>query len=188
MSLSNKEKAKYEKAWSHDAYRGFAPGEAIAMEYVRQCRPHKGRLIDFGAGTGRGALMLHKLGYDVTMIDIADNCLDEAVWDEIGGRLVIANLWEKLDLPRATEGFCTDVMEHIPPEKVEDVVINALSLCDRVFFHICLREDHFGKEMGEHLHLTVRPFTWWLDLLAKYGELLDGRDLIDNGWFYVKAK
>lgn len=188
MNLAEQEKAKYEKAWAHDAYRGFAPGESIAMQYVCQCSPKKGRLIDFGAGTGRGALMLHNLGYDVTMIDIADNCLDAVVEDEIGNRLVIGNLWEDIDLPRAAEGFCTDVMEHIPPDKVEEVIRNTLNLCDRVFFHICLRDDHFGKELGEHLHLTVRPFVWWRDLLCKYGEILDGRDLIDNGWFYVKAK
>ena len=185
MTTAAEEKSKYEKAWAHDAYRNFAPGEHIAMHYVAQCRPHHGRLIDFGAGTGRGALMLHRLGYDVTMIDIADNCLDEEVKEEIGNRLVIANLWDDLDMPKAEEGFCTDVMEHIPTEHVEAVIQNTLKLCDRVFFHICLREDHFGKELGEHLHLTVKPFVWWRDLMNKHGVLLDGRDLIHNGWFYV---
>ena len=185
MTTADEEKSKYEKAWAHDAYRNFAPGEQVVMHYVTQCRPRHGRLIDFGAGTGRGALMLHRLGYDITMIDIADNCLDEAVQKEIGDRLIVANLWDRLDLPKAEEGFCTDVMEHIPPEHVEAVVENTLRLCDRVFFHICLREDHFGKELGEHLHLTVRPFAWWRDLLSRHGVLLDGRDLIDNGWFYV---
>lgn len=187
MSTAEQEKAKYEKAWRHDAYRRYAPGEHIAIQYVMQCRPQRKRLIDFGAGTGRGAYALHKAGFDVVMIDIAENCLDKDVREEIGNRLVIANLWDDLDMPRAEEGFCTDVMEHIPPEHVEAVIQNTLKLCDRVFFHICLREDHFGKELDEHLHLTVKPFTWWRDVIAKYGNILDGRDLIDNGWFYVEA-
>lgn len=185
-NLAEVERAKYEKAWGHDAYRRFAPGEVIVKHYTQQIRPQKGKVIDFGAGTGRAAYLLHKLGFDVTMIDIADNCLDEEVREEIGHRLIVANLWEPMDLPKAPEGYCTDVMEHIPEEKVDAVIANTLNLCERVFFHICLREDHFGSELGEHLHLTVKPFAWWRDKLMAHGTLLDGRDLINNGWFYVQ--
>jgi len=185
MSIAAQEKAKYKKAWEHKAYRNYSPGEHVSVHYVLKCSPKRGRMIDFGTGTGRGALILHKLGFDITMIDIADNCLDDEVKDEIGDRLVIGNLWDKLDLPKAEEGFCTDVMEHIPEEKVDAVIENTLRLCDRVFFHICLREDHFGQELGEHLHLTVKPYLWWLNKIKEYGEVLDARDLINNGWFYV---
>ena len=185
---ANLEKKKYEKAWSHEAYRSYAPGEILVKHYVEQCRPHNERLIDFGTGTGRAALILHKLGFDVTMIDIAENCLDEDVQKEIGNRLVIGNLWDKMDLPKATEGYCTDVMEHIPPEHVEDTIKNILSMVDYCFFHICLREDHFGRELDEHLHLTVKPYMWWKELLEKHAKIFDARDLINNGWFYVKTK
>lgn len=187
MSLAEEEKAKYEKAWNHANYRNYSPGEKIAVDYVLECEPTRKRIIDFGTGTGRGALVLHKLGFNVTMIDIADNCLDEEVKDRIGNRLVIGSLWDKLDLPRAEEGFCTDVMEHIPPDKVDDVIKNIIAMTDRAFFHICLREDHFGQVLEEHLHLTVRPFTWWRDKLAEYGTVLDARDLINNGWYYVRS-
>lgn len=187
MDLAKQEQAKYKKAWAHDDYRLYSPGEEVAVQYVLQCRPKRGGVIDFGAGTGRGALILHQLGFDVTMIDIADNCLDDEVRDEIGSRLVIANLWEPMDLPMAPEGFCTDVMEHIPPEHVDDVIKNILHMTERAFFHICLKEDHFGEVLDEHLHLTVRPFTWWRDKLAGFGEVLQARDLLSNGWFYVKS-
>ena len=180
------EKAKYEKAWGHDRYRAYSPGEAVVLNYVMKCNPAHGKVIDFGAGTGRASLMLHKLHFDVTMIDIADNCLDDEVREAIGERLVVGNLWELLDLPRAPEGFCTDVMEHIPTDKVDAVIENILGLCDRVFFQICLKEDHFGSEIDEHLHLTVRPFTWWRDKLGEFGDVVDARDLNNNGWFYVR--
>ena len=187
MDRNIAERKKYQKAWAHDDYRNYAPGEVLIEHYVQQIRPSKGRWIDFGTGTGRAALAMHRRGFDVTMIDIADNCLDAEVKKEIGNRLVIGNLWQPMDLPRAPEGYCTDVMEHIPEDHVDAVVKNALSLCDRVFFQICLREDHFGQVLGEHLHLTVKPFTWWLKRLQQYGEVRDGRDLINNGWFYVAA-
>ena len=155
MSLAIDEKEKYEKALNHDDYRNYSPGEHVAIQYVLKCKPKHGRLVDFGTGTGRGALVLHNLGFDVMMIDIADNCLDEDVRDEIGSNLTIGNLWDKIDLPQAPEGFCTYVMEHIPTEHVDAVLENIMGMCDRVFFQICLKEDHFGDVLEEHLHLTV---------------------------------
>ena len=181
------EKAKYEKAWNHDDYRNYSPGESVVLNYVMKCKPNVGKIIDFGSGTGRAALMLHNLNFDVTMIDIANNCLDSEVSEEIGDRLIVSNLWEPLDLPKAPEGFCTDVMEHIPPEHVDDVLGNIMSLVDKCFFQICLKEDHFGEQIGEHLHLTVKPFTWWRDKLAKFGSVVDARDLYINGWYYVES-
>ena len=181
------EQDKYIKAWNHDRYRDYSPGEQVVLNYVIKCSPAHGKIIDFGAGTGRASLLLHKLHFDVTMIDIADNCLDDEVREEIGDKLVIGNLWEPLDLPRAPEGFCTDVMEHIPTEYVDAVLANIMGLCDRAFFQICLKEDHFGSEIDVHLHLTVKPFVWWSDKLRGFGDVVDARDLNNNGWFYVKA-
>ena len=187
MHSTQSEKDKYTKAWNHDRYRAYSPGEQVVLNYVMNCDPHFGRIIDFGTGTGRAAYRLHKLNFDVTMIDIADNCLDDDVREALGNRLVLGSLWEPMDLPRAPEGFCTDVMEHIPPERVDDVLKNIMGLVDRCFFQICLKEDHFGTEIEEHLHLTVRPFVWWRDKLREYGNVLDARDLNINGWFYVES-
>jgi hypothetical protein len=185
MSRGQQEQAKYEMCWSHDEYRAFSPGERIVQHYLSALNIEPCKVIDFGAGTGRASLALHKAGFDVTMIDIADNCLDPEVQQEMGHRLKIGNLWERMDLPRAAEGFCTDVMEHIPPEYVDDVIRNIMRQCDRAFFHICLLPDHFGEEYETELHLTVRPYTWWKRTLEQYAQILDARDLIHNGWFYV---
>lgn len=185
MAKPEEEKAKYEKAWSHDAYRGYAPGEDAIHTYIAECRPKRTSIIDFGAGTGRAALSLYNLGFDVTMIDIADNCLDASVRDKIGHKLLIANLWDKIELPSADEGYCTDVMEHIPPEHVDAVVENITGLCSRSFFQICLHEDHFGKVIDEHLHLTIRPYEWWLAKLSEYGEVLSSGDMGTDAWYYL---
>ncbi len=60
-------------------YRVVAPGEHLAQQFLAQARPRKGAsVIDFGCGTGRGALMLAVLGgLNVTMVDFARNCLDD---------------------------------------------------------------------------------------------------------------
>jgi hypothetical protein len=189
MNTAESEQYKYEKAWEHGAYRNYSPGESIVQYYINRCSPRPGRLIDFGAGTGRAALELHKRGYDVSMVDIATNCLDHQVRSEIGDRLVVGNLWGKLDLPKAPEGFCTDVMEHIPPERVDAVIDNIIGLCDRVFFQICLVDDRFGDEIGEHLHLTVQPYEWWLEKLSGYGTVIGSGQMNHAiAWFYVSRE
>lgn len=181
------ERDKYRKAWGHDDYRQYSPGEFAVSEYIQNCKPKRTTVIDFGTGTGRAALALYNLGFDVAMIDIADNCLDKDVADKLGRNLLIANLWDKLDVPRSEEGYCTDVMEHIPPEHVQAVIENILNLCNRAFFQICLTEDHFGKVLGEHLHLTVQTYDWWREMLSGYGHILYEKDMGNDAQFYVSS-
>jgi 2-polyprenyl-3-methyl-5-hydroxy-6-metoxy-1,4-benzoquinol methylase len=181
------EKTKYETAWELDDYRKIAPGERFVALFQEIAKPEKGAtLIDFGTGTGRAALKLQAAGLSVSMVDIADNCLDKAVKEKLQHQLLITNLWEAIDLPKARYGYCTDVMEHIPPEHVQAVLENIGWLCKFAFFTICFNKDHFGKEVGADLHLTVRPFTWWRDKLRELGTVLEARDLIGEGVFYVE--
>ena len=181
------EKEKYEKAWAHKAYRNYSPGEKMVIPYLCIAKPKAGSTItDFGTGTGRAALMLHEMGYNVQLIDIAENCLDDEVKEQIGGKLGIMSLYGGPCWIRHSEhGYCTDVMEHIPPEFVDETLKNIFRSADKVFFQICLQEDHFGQELGETLHLTVKPFTWWRDKLGEYAEIIEARDLIHNGLFYA---
>ena len=182
------ERAKYEKAWKHDDYRNVAPGEGMIIPMFYSAKPKKGASIhDYGTGTGRSALFLRLSGFDVRMFDIAHNCLDEHVAMALRDRLTVANLW---DLPAGIEvadhGYCTDVMEHIPTEHVDGVLENIARTCRNCFFQISFHEDHFGKEMDDVLHLTVKPFRWWRDKLRKHGNLIEARDLIWSGVFYME--
>ena len=72
------EKDIYKMMWDKPEYRIDAPGEQIVQHFFSQAQPKEGsRIIDFGCGTGRGALSLALLGgLDVTMVDFAPNCLD----------------------------------------------------------------------------------------------------------------
>jgi len=185
--LAEQERAKYETAWGIDGYRAVAPGEHFTELFMEVAGPEPGEsVIDFGTGTGRAALDLQNRGLDVYPVDLASNCLDEESKAGLKRQLLVANLWEPIDLPKAKYGLSTDVMEHIPPEKVESVLKNIRSMTDAAFFTICFHEDHFGQEVGSALHLTIRPFTWWRDLLKKYGKLEEARDLIGEGVFYVR--
>lgn len=168
----NPEALKYGKLWATDDYRAFAPGEAFAQQFVLTAKPARGaRVIDFGCGTGRGAARLAGYGLNVTMLDFVSNSLDAKVKAQVDApdsslHFLKADL-EK-PIPIAAEyGYCTDVMEHIPPDKVGVVLDNILKAAQHVWFSIALIDDSCGVLIGETLHLSVHPFAWWKEQFEK---------------------
>lgn len=162
------EKEKYERMWGKEQYRQVSPGEGIAQVFLEQARPKQGAtVLDLGCGTGRGSLMLAVLGgMNVTMLDFAGNCLDEDIKPMLETqkhtmRFMEADLTKPLPV-QAEYGFCTDVMEHIPPEDVDKVLDSTLRACQHVFFQISTVDDVCGALIGHPLHLTVKPYEWWL--------------------------
>jgi hypothetical protein len=105
------------------------------------------------------------------LVDFASNCLDEDVQELVDKsviKFVEHDLTKPLDL-RATYGFCTDVLEHIPTEDVDKVLNNCLNACQNVFFQIATEDDVMGALIGHPLHLTVKPYSWWLQKFAEKG-------------------
>lgn len=70
-----------------------------------------------------------------------------------------------LDLPPQPADFviCTDVLEHIEPDCIDDVLNHIRSLTRRVFFTaISLRPAKKTLPDGRNTHLLVQPAKWWL--------------------------
>lgn len=159
------ERKKYETMWGRDSYRERSPGMRHLDDAMARLCPRPGSTIaDFGCGTGRVSAALNKLGLVVTAIDIAVNSCAE-----FSGEFVAACLW---DLPESLGqfdyGFCADVMEHIPTAKVPMVLDSIANHSQRVYFQIANFVCHEGDAIGEHLHLTVKPFPWWQEMLGHY--------------------
>lgn len=169
----DKEAFKYSQMWNIENYRTLAPGEHCvneAIEMLGLIKEHK--IIDFGAGTGRGAQKFKDLGFDILAVDIASNCFDP----NINVPLCLACLWELPKDLSCDYGYCTDVMEHIPTDKVLLVIENIAKTTKKgCYFQICLTEDHFGMLIDDHLHLTVKPIEWWLEILAKSFKIINYR-------------
>lgn len=186
----NPEAEKYGRLWETEAYRSVAPGEAFAQVFLAQASPRLGaHVIDFGCGTGRGALRLHEAGMRVTMLDFARNCLDENVRE----RLCDTLSFRKHDLSEpspvvAEYGFCTDVLEHIPPAQLARVVDNLLRSVQYVFLAIATEPDRCGALIGEALHLSVHPTQWWREALEAAGcTILQTAELPGYALFYGSA-
>lgn len=190
----NPEALKYGKLWQTPEYRAVAPGEHVAQLFLEQAKPKPGSTcIDFGCGTGRGSLHLACFGaMNVTMVDFTGNCLDPELKQACETqahvlRFVKADLEKPLPVV-AEYGFCTDVMEHIPPAKVDQVLDHILMAARHVFFMISLVDDVCGQLIGEPLHLSVHPFAWWLEQFTKRECIIHwSQDAGESALFYVSA-
>ena len=156
---------KYQAMWHTPLYREVAPGEAFANAFIDIADPKLTDIIvDFGCGTGRGAKKIAELTRcEVQLVDFADNCRDE------GNNLpfTVADLTKPIGIS-GNIGYCTDVMEHIPPEDVSDVIRNIMDCVDSCYFKIALFDDTMGQLIGHPLHLSVFPSEWWQDKFSAY--------------------
>lgn len=158
------EREKYERMWRYPEYRIAAPGEATVEEFLARCQP-RGRVLDFGTGTGRAALRISQ-ECEVLCLDIADNCRDPAA---MGLAFLRCDLSDHIPV-FGNFGYCTDVMEHIPPKNVDSVLRNiAQVVSGETFFQISLIDDVMGGLIGHPLHLSVHPFEWWLSKFVDLG-------------------
>jgi len=158
------EQEKYQLMWQYDSYRENSPGEAQAIGFLSLFNP-EGLIIDYGCGTGRAGVIFAKKGHDVMLLDFADNCRDAEAQ-------ALPFLQHDLTKPcpvSSKYGYCTDVMEHLPEKDVVTVINNIMNSSERVFFQISTTEDHYGQMCDTHLHLTVKPHSWWKDLFVTNG-------------------
>lgn len=67
--------------------------------------------------------------------------------------------------------ICTDVLEHIDPEDIVDLITHAFSFLRPgkfAYFYICTRESKRLLPDGRGVHLTVQPAYKWEDHFAYY--------------------
>ncbi len=165
-----REREKYDKVWTFDQYRHFSPGLEIGkkLQLTDQLRAHRVRTV-LDAGCGSGKLMQWLMTdyaeeFEVHGFDISAHCLDPWFADIKEEILTVGCLWDAVDFVTHYDAIiCTDVLEHIPPERIPAVLANFRRCADKLcFLSIALFADHFGPELvDEPLHLSVKPPEWW---------------------------
>ena len=180
--LIESEADKYRRVWSSPDYRRVSPGmmEAERAFIGMGCQPGE-TLTDYGSGTCRATKWFQDKGLDVLGIDHAGNAGEEPTVP-----VLIDCLWDLTVMaPRSAYGFCCDVMEHIPPEKVDAVLANIARLTTRhAWFRIATRLDVMGPQLiGEPLHLSVHNGGWWHAKLCEHFPVVetirvDGQDAV----------
>lgn len=192
MGVSASERDKYTRIWQNPAYHAMSPGQQLVPMFQDIIKDHSYRfqgsisVMDIGAGAGAASRALKDAGFDVSAFDLTSEA-----WDHDDIPLTTGSVWKDLaGPPRLCDyAYCCDMMEHIPPQFVALSVRNILSVAVHgAFFSISFVPDHFGASIGEPLHLTVQPFTWWRDTLREIGNVEEARDLQGEGIFFLTAR
>jgi 2-polyprenyl-3-methyl-5-hydroxy-6-metoxy-1,4-benzoquinol methylase len=163
MTVELKEREKYEKMWSVPAYRNWSPGLDAVEFFLKHTPMIEGdSIIDLGCGTGRAAVALAKspLRPRVVLLDFCPIALEQ---DAYAMPFFNACLWRlPSNIGRYDWIFCVDVLEHIPPDHVNEVLDNMAKITKHGgFLQICTVPDGCGSMIGEKLHLTVESAEWW---------------------------
>lgn len=179
-NLAAAEREKYVAIWQREEYRRVSPGMLECERAFTICDMEAGQsLIDFGAGPARATKWFADQGMTVKAVDFAPNARETDV------PFVEACLWDMPDdLSPVDYGFCTDVMEHIPPAKVDDVLAGIEArVRTACYFRIATRPDKMGRLINKPLHLTIENADWWRRKLEEFFGIVDvventGRDIV----------
>ena len=73
-----------------------------------------------------------------------------------------------LPVARADLVICTDVLEHVPEESLDQTLTAVSLLSNLAFFNIALTPANEILPNGENAHCTVKPAEWWGKKIADH--------------------
>jgi len=147
------------------------------VEYLSRFRQHF-TFLDVGCGNGLTLNQLRKKGYNVVGMDITlagldlphgINTFDQMIEEYQNNRALFTecSIW---DTPFKDKEFditySTDVLEHIPEEKLEDTIKELFRITKIAMIHIIATFP--DKRQGFDFHLSVKPIEEWQKLFDKY--------------------
>jgi 2-polyprenyl-3-methyl-5-hydroxy-6-metoxy-1,4-benzoquinol methylase len=182
------ERDKYDAIWQHDVYKEVSPGMDCVEHFMRIMSPTKGdTLIDIGCGEGIAGLEFQQRGLRVWWLDITDAALREDVNRKWFLHMPVwSREFNRRKFPTPIDfGFCCDVLEHVPTEYVMLAVHRIISVCSRAWLQVAFLPETHGRMIGKTLHMTVRPYSWWLEHIGAVCKIDEARDICGRGVFMV---
>ncbi len=145
----------------------------IVADIVRKA--HVQTLCDYGAGKQRLLNALRKEGVELT------------------GYLPYDPVFPEYGPPQSADLVCCiDVLEHIEPELLQNVLFDLASVMPKLgFFSIHMGPAGKFLEDGRNAHLIQKPTSWWLPNLCLHFEVLQMQihQVMGSGfWVIVKKK
>ena len=74
-----------------------------------------------------------------------------------------------------------DVLEHLLPDEVDEVLAEFARVSWHYIFTICHRDSR-GRCHGETLHPTVRPRRWWMERIGRLGKCKEHDRFLMGEW------
>jgi hypothetical protein len=123
---------------------GKSSEKLIARVLPEVLELHPATILDYGCGQSR-------------LVDMLQYSTDVRVYRYDPA---IAGI-DKLPVQHADLVINTDVMEHIPPADVDDVLADIRRISVSAIFNIATAPAQCFLPNGENAHCTVQPAEWW---------------------------
>lgn len=157
------ESYREQNAALHQAAPGYGIGGAKWASLVRSLCPDNQTVLDYGCG--KGALAKALSPRKISEYDPA-----------IPGK----DIAEPADIV-----VCTEVLEHIEPESIDEVLMHLASLTRQMLlFSVATKKARKTLPDGRNAHLIVQSVEWWKERLEKFFKIRDV-EVQKNGFFGV---
>ena len=164
-NVEDRERKKYQDIWATRQYgEDSSPGmDHVQLAMLKMDWEEGDTVIDFGCGKGEAVKILESMGFKASGLDIAPNAVDYDI------DFIEACLWQIPAVLECDWGYCCDVMEHMPTEKVDAVLASiAATVKKGIYFNIATFDDTSGAMIGLRLHLTVMKSDAWEVVLKRH--------------------
>jgi len=157
------EKKLYEKLWKE----GYIPSQCAMplAVYISKTADKKWQLLDIGCGDGSTVQTLRLMDYnckglDITNAGIKINNTTPIINKPLGKWFIESSITRTGLLDNIFDyTFSTDVLEHIPEDKVDDAISEIIRITKIKTFHVIALFSDIRN--GIELHKTIKPISWW---------------------------
>ena len=182
----------YEKLWSGSyAYRHrnhMMPYLAASIFHGSSYNfPHVPSIIDWGCGQGMSYQKFKDCKLETqALVDVTNAAYagPEALF--VKASVVDARLGFTTDF-----GYCSDVLEHIQTEDVDEALDTIFLHADcGAFINVGTASDAWHDDEGGvmEMHMTIEKGGWWAEKLKKHGRISFAGEVIpvNNSFFFVE--
>lgn len=121
-------------------------------------------VVDLGCGRGYYLKKFIEMGKNAIGVELSHICCDKYLKDLPHECSDIEN-FSLLSSRIYDLVLCMDVMEHIAPDKVENMIKSIRSLSGIAIFGVA---NHKDTMLGFELHLTIEDSNWWEEMFKKF--------------------
>lgn len=196
MNINEQEKDKYIRAWATGA-EGQSRTAYYIFEYLKNKLPKDSKILDVGCGSGIVVEMLRQEGFintfglDITLSGL--NSTNAMIKFDLPvefnpilpinkSNYIESPIWNMPFVDNSFDFvFSVDVLEHLPPELVEQSIKEIYRITSIETIH-CIA-TFFDNRGGFKFHLTVNNIDWWKEQFNKFNDKNIHSEIMDRTEF-----